>query len=164
MYQQGIYTIKANTSICKDVFAMVLEGDTDFITAPGQFVNIQLSGNYLRRPISICDWNSTEMTLIYKVVGVGTRQMSQMKIGESLDLLTGLGNGFSVEDCTDATLLVGGGVGVPPMYGLAKRLVASGKTPVVVMGFASGDDVFIKKNSKPWAVPPTWQPWTGHLE
>ena len=145
MYKQGIYTIAENKTIAKDVFLMVLQGDTSFITAPGQFVNIQLAGKYLRRPISICDWNDTQLTLIYKVVGGGTQQMSQMNIGDSLDLLTGLGNGFSVADCHEQTLLVGGGVGVPPMYGVAKKLIAAGKTPVVVMGFASKEDVFYKE-------------------
>ena len=112
---------------------MVLEGDTSAITAPGQFINIELTGKFLRRPISICDWNETTITIIYKVVGEGTRQMAGMKEGETLDILVGLGNGFNTNiDKMKHPLLVGGGVGVPPMYGLAKKLLAEGKRPTMI--------------------------------
>ena len=119
---------------------MVLEGDTSNITAPGQFINIELAGKFLRRPISICDWNETTITIIYKVVGEGTRQMAGMKEGEELDILVGLGNGFNTNiDKMKHPLLVGGGVGVPPMYGLAKKLLAEGKRPTMIMGFNTAE-------------------------
>lgn len=144
MYKQNLYSITENVPIANGVFSMTLEGDTRYITAPGQFVNILLDGKYLRRPISVCHWDERSMTLIYKVVGDGTLLMSRMKRGGRLDLLTGLGNGFSVLECGEKPLLAGGGVGVPPLYGLAKALVAAGKRPVVALGFRTRDDVFYK--------------------
>ncbi len=142
MYKQGIYTIAINEPLTDTVWRMRLEGDTEWITAPGQFVNIALEGKFLRRPISVCDWDEHSITLIYKVVGEGTAQMSCMCAGERLDLLTGLGNGFSWTDAVCRPLLVGGGVGVPPLYGLAKRLLAAGRTVQVVLGFNSAAEVF----------------------
>lgn len=144
MYKQNLYSIIENVPIAKDVYSLVLSGDTQFISAPGQFVNILLDSKYLRRPISVCDWDERTITLVYKVVGDGTQQLSGMKSGQTLDLLTGLGNGFSVLECGDSPLLVGGGVGVPPLYALAKALVRHGKMPTVVLGFRSRDDVFYK--------------------
>ncbi|MBQ7035260.1 MAG: dihydroorotate dehydrogenase electron transfer subunit [Clostridia bacterium] len=142
--KQGIYEIKSNVKIAKDVYRMVLAGDTSAITAPGQFVNILLEGKYLRRPISICDWDDNTITLIYKVVGSGTEQMAAMQSG-SLDLLVGLGNGYNTEKCGDAPLLIGGGVGVPPLYGLCKALIAAGKKVQVVLGFNTAEEVFLKE-------------------
>lgn len=142
MYKQGIYKILENQRLTASVWRMVLEGDTQWITAPGQFVNIALEGRYLRRPISVCDWETNSLTLIYKVVGEGTEQMARMRTGETLDLLTGLGNGFSTNIAAGDVLLVGGGVGVPPLYNLAKRLVAAGKSVSVVLGFNTADEVF----------------------
>ena len=139
---QQFCTILENRPLTDLVWTMKLRAHTKSITAPGQFVNLKLDGLYLRRPISICDWDLSTITLIYKVVGDGTRQMSLLPTGTKLDLLTGLGNGFSVEDCGSRPLLVGGGVGVPPLYGLAKQLVPEEKKPVVVMGFQSAEDVF----------------------
>ncbi|MBQ7095742.1 MAG: dihydroorotate dehydrogenase electron transfer subunit [Clostridia bacterium] len=143
--KQGIYTILRNEKIAKDVYLMVLAGDTSAITAPGQFVNILLAGKYLRRPISICDWDGERITLIYKVVGGGTEQMAALSQGEELDLLVGLGNGYTTEKCPEKTLLIGGGVGVPPLYGLCKRLIAEGKKPQVVLGFNTAEEVFLKE-------------------
>ncbi len=143
MYKRGIYTIDSNEALTRNVFRMRLVGDTQHITAPGQFVNIELRGHYLRRPISVCDFDATSLTIIYKVVGRGTEQMSQMAAGEQLDLLTGLGNGFNpVAECQEP-LLVGGGVGVPPLYNLCRSLLAAGKRPTVVLGFNSADEVFL---------------------
>ncbi len=144
--KQGIYTILHQQKIAKDVFKMVLAGDTSAITAPGQFVNILLEGKYLRRPISICDWDGETITLIYKVVGGGTEQMSGMEAGETLDLLVGLGNGYNTAKCLENTLLIGGGVGVPPLYGLCKKLVAEGKKPQVILGFNTKEEVFLKED------------------
>lgn len=143
MYKRGKYIIESNTPLTEVVFKMVLSGDTQYITAPGQFVNIELQGNYLRRPISVCDYDNTTITLIYKVVGKGTEQMSKMVKGTELDLLTGLGNGFNDAAETQNPLLVGGGVGVPPLYNLCRKLLKQGKTPTVVLGFNTESEVFM---------------------
>lgn len=140
--KQSIFKITSNEKIARDIFKMTLAGDTSAITAPGQFVNIKLDGFFLRRPISVCDCVGDNLTLIYKVVGRGTEQMSRMKNGDELDLLTGLGNGYNTRTSGDSPLLIGGGVGVPPMYMLCKKLVAEGKKVTVVLGFNSKDDVF----------------------
>ena len=121
---------------------MVLRGDTSAIRNPGEFVNISLEGLYLRRPISVCDVEGELLTLIYKVVGKGTEAMSAMSKGARLLLLTGLGNGYDLSLSGDRPLLVGGGVGVPPMYLLAKRLLAQGKRVSVILGFNTADEVF----------------------
>ena len=142
MYKKGIYTIKQNHPLTADVWRMVLAGDTQWITRPGQFVNIELEGLYLRRPISINDWDEETITIIYKVVGRGTEQMSHMQAGEQLDVLTGLGNGFDTDVECQKPLLVGGGVGVPPLYRLAKELIARGRKVSVVLGFNTSKEVF----------------------
>lgn len=145
MYKKGIYRIEANERLTESVWRMRLAGDTQWITAPGQFVNIALEGRYLRRPISVCDWNDGEIVLIYKVVGDGTAQMSRMTVGTELDLLTGLGNGFSTRNDARRPLLVGGGVGVPPLYGLARQLLAAGKPVSVVLGFNTAAEIFYEE-------------------
>ena len=142
MYKKGIYKILANEPLTASVWRMVLEGDTEWIVRPGQFVNIALEGRYLRRPISVCDCDARTLTLIYKVVGGGTEQMSRMAAGAELDLLTGLGNGFDTSNDARRPLLVGGGVGVPPLYKLAKALLAEGKPVSVVLGFNTADEIF----------------------
>ena len=119
----GMYEIVSNRRIAQDTYEMVLQGDLSFAENPGQFVNIKLEGLYLRRPISICDWDDATLTLIYKVVGKGTQQLAGMKPGKELDLLCGLGNGFDIKKAGEHSLLIGGGVGVPPLYGLARRMV-----------------------------------------
>ena len=146
--RQGIFKITSNEKIARDIFKMTLSGDTSAITAPGQFVNIKLDGLFLRRPISVCDCVGDNLTLIYKAVGRGTEQMSRMKNGDELDLLTGLGNGYNTRTSGDSPLLIGGGVGVPPMYMLCKKLVAEGKKVTVVLGFNSKDDVFCEDEFK----------------
>lgn len=142
MYKKAIYSILSNQLLTSGVYRMVLEGDTQWITRPGQFVNIELEGLYLRRPISISDWSENTITIIYKVVGRGTEQMSQMGVGVKLDILTGLGNGFDAEVECQKPLLVGGGVGVPPLYRLAKELLSRGRKVSVVLGFNKADEVF----------------------
>ena len=149
---QGIYTITENTRIARQVYRMVLSGDTSAIAAPGQFVNIALEGKFLRRPISICDWDGSTITLIYKTVGEGTRMMSGYQPGRQLDVIVGLGNGFSPEAGGDKPLLIGGGVGVPPMYGLCKALVKAGKTPTVILGFNTAQEVFYQKEFEAFGV------------
>lgn len=144
MSKRGTYAITENRSLTPTVWRMRLAGDTQCVKRPGQFINIALDGLFLRRPISVCDYDSQSITIIYKVVGRGTRQMSRMQCGESLDCLVGLGNGFSVETASQRPLLVGGGVGLPPMYNLCKQLIAAGKKPQVVMGFNTAGEVFYR--------------------
>lgn len=147
MYKQNIYKVLSNTALTKDVYKMILAGDTQYITAPGQFINIKLDGKFLRRPISVCDYDEKSITIIYKVVGEGTAQMKDIQPGESLDILTGLGNGYDISKSTKP-LLIGGGVGVPPMYNLAKTLIADGQKPTVVLGFNTASEVFYEKEFK----------------
>ena len=142
MDKRDLYKIRSNEPLTASVWRMVLEGDTQWITRPGQFVNIELAGRYLRRPISISDYDKESITLIYKVVGKGTEQMSRMQAGEELDLLTGLGNGFDTSVEAQKPLLVGGGVGVPPLYNLCKQLLAQGKQPTVILGFNKAEELF----------------------
>ena len=140
--KQSIFTIKENTPLTATVYRMVLTGDTADITGPGQFVNILLDGLYLRRPISVCDCQGDALTLVYKVVGKGTRQMSVMTPGQTLDVLTGLGNGYDMTAAGENPLLIGGGVGVPPLYMLARLLREQGKAVSVVLGFNTKDEIF----------------------
>ena len=140
--KQTIFTITENTALTATVYKMVLAGDTDGITT-GQFVNILLDGLYLRRPISVCDCQDGRLTLVYKVVGKGTAQMAAMTAGQTLDVLTGLGNGYDTSLSGQHPVLVGGGVGVPPMYNLCKKLIAQGKQPQVVLGFNTGAEIFL---------------------
>ena len=139
---QSIFTIKENTPLTSNVYKMLLQGDTSHITNCGQFVNIKLEGLFLRRPISVCDCEGDTLTLIYKVVGKGTEQMSLMGVGEQLDVLTGLGNGYDTTLAGNNPILLGGGVGVPPMYMLCKKLIAEGKKVSVVLGFNKADEIF----------------------
>lgn len=145
MYKRSLYKIVSNRPLTATVWRMVLLGDTQWITRPGQFVNVELEGRYLRRPLSVCDYDDQTITLIYKVVGDGTAQMSRLEAGLSLDLLTGLGNGFAIETTSRRPLLVGGGVGVPPLYKLAKELLAAGLPVQVVLGFNSAEEVFYEQ-------------------
>lgn len=143
--KQSIFKILTNEALTSNVYRMTLGGDTSAITAPGQFVNIRLEGKFLRRPISVCDWEDGKLTLVYKVVGHGTAQMAAMAPGESLDILTGLGNGYDLTLTGEHPVLVGGGVGVPPMFGLAKRLRAMGKEVQVILGFNTREEIFYEE-------------------
>ena len=143
--KQGLFEIVENTALTESVFKMVLSGDVSDITAPGQFVNIQLDGLFLRRPISVCDLGENTLTIIYKAVGKGTEQMSRMQAGEKLDVLTGLGNGYDLTVAGERPVLLGGGVGVPPMYLLAKELLAQGKKVTVILGFNTESEIFYEK-------------------
>ena len=140
--KQGFFEIIENKALTASVYQMRLSGDTSAITASGQFVNIKLEGKFLRRPISVCDCENGVLTLVYKVVGKGTEDMSRMKAGDRLDILTGLGNGYDLSPAGDRPLLLGGGVGVPPMYMLAKQLRAEGKQVSVILGFNTKDEIF----------------------
>ena len=143
--KQTIFTIKENVALTSNVYRMLLEGDTGDVTNCGQFVNIKLDGLFLRRPISVCDCEGDELTLVYKVVGKGTEQMSRMCKGEVLDVLVGLGNGYDTSVSGQNPLLIGGGVGVPPMYMLCKNLIGEGKNPTVILGFNKAGEVFYEK-------------------
>lgn len=142
---RGIYKIVSNKPLTKDVFEMILSGDTSAITAPGQFINIKLEGFYLRRPISICDYDINTVTILYKVVGGGTEAMSRLESGAELDILCGLGNGFDVSKSGEKPVLIGGGVGVPPLYNLCKKLIESGKKVTVILGFNTASEIFYKE-------------------
>lgn len=146
--KQGIFEIVENVALTDTVYRMVLQGDVSAITAPGQFVNIKLDGLYLRRPISVCDLSDDSLTIVYKVVGKGTEQMSRMEKGETLDLLIGLGNGYDLSVSGEKPVLLGGGVGVPPMYLLAKELIAQGKQVWVVLGFNTQAEIFFEEEFK----------------
>ena len=143
--KRGIFSVKENQCLAKDTYLMILTGDTEAITGPGQFVNIALEGNFLRRPISVCDYKPGELTLIYKIVGRGTAQMRTMPAGTKLDILTGLGNGYDLEPSGDKPLLIGGGAGIPPLYALAKKLLAQGKHPAVILGFNRAEERFFQR-------------------
>ncbi len=146
--KQSVFEIISNKALTENVFQMVLKGDTAAITAPGQFVNIQLEGLYLRRPISVCDLDGDKLTIVYKAVGKGTEQMSCMQPGEKLDVLTGLGNGYDLSLSGDKPVLLGGGVGVPPMYLLAKELLKQGKKVSVILGFNTNSEIFYEQEFK----------------
>ena len=143
--KKGIFEITENTAVAPDVMRMRLGGDCSAITRPGQFVNIALDGLYLRRPISVCDCCGDELTIIYKVVGHGTAQMSRMAPGERLDILSGLGNGYDLSLSGERPLLLGGGVGVPPLYWLARRLCEEGRHVTAVLGFNRADEIFYER-------------------
>ncbi len=141
--KQSLFTILSNTALTDCVCKMVLSGDTSAITNCGQFVDLRLPEKYLRRPISVCDYDEKTLTLIYKVVGSGTEIMAGLPVGTNLDVLTGLGNGYDTSLSGDQPILVGGGVGVPPMYHLCKKLLAQGKHPQVVLGFNTASEIFL---------------------
>lgn len=139
-----LYRLIENTRLTASVWRMKLAGDTSAIKAPGQFVQLTVPGFFLRRPISVCDWDEQTLTLVYKVVGQGTEAMSAMRTGLELDLLSGLGNGFDTSRCGERPLLIGGGVGLPPMIGLCRQLLKEGKHPTVLAGFNTASEVFLK--------------------
>lgn len=146
--KQGIYTIVQHERLNENIMKMVLSGDTSEIKACGQFINIKLDGYYLRRPISVCDWDDQTMTILYKIVGHGTEAMSKMSCGETLDVLVGLGNGYDTTLSGDSPTLLGGGVGIPPLYALAKQLIREGKKVTVVLGFNTKDEIFYENEFK----------------
>lgn len=142
--KQSIFEILSQEQLTRDVFRTIFAADTSEVK-PGQFVNIALDGLYLRRPISVYDADDSTLTIIYKVVGRGTAQLSKLPVGAKLDVLSGLGNGYDTESAGDKPLLIGGGVGVPPLYLLSKKLLAAGKDVTVILGFNTADEVFCKR-------------------
>jgi len=151
--KQGFFTIIENKPLTELVYKMVLAGDTSAITNCGQFVDLRLPEKYLRRPLSVCDYSEKTLTLIYKIVGEGTGIMAKLPVGTELDVLTGLGNGYDTSLSGDAPVLVGGGVGVPPMFNLAKKLVAEGKHPQVVLGFNTAEEIFLAEDFAALGIP-----------
>ena len=140
--KKSLFTLEHARQLTEDTYELVLSGDTSAITAPGQFVNIELPGKFLRRPISICNWTKDALMLLVKVVGAGTKDLVRCVPGTELDVLSGLGNGFDMSLAGERPVLVGGGIGIAPLYGLAQRLLEQGKTPTVVLGFRTGKDAF----------------------
>ena len=145
--KQSLFQITENVKLTESIYRMRLSGDTSAITAPGTFVNIKLEGLFLRRPISVNDYDENSLTIIYKVVGKGTEQMSKMQSG-TLDILTGLGNGYNTDLSGENPVLIGGGVGVPPLYNLAKKLIAQGKSVSVILGFNTKAEIFYEEEFK----------------
>lgn len=145
---QSLYTIVKNKQIADNTYEMILSGNTDEITAPGQFINIKIDGFFLRRPISICDYDDSSITIIYKAVGEGTEALSKMQVGERLDVLVSLGNGYNIAKSGATPVLIGGGCGVPPLYNLCKSLKSEGKTVTVILGFNCKSEVFYEEKFK----------------
>ena len=148
----GAYTIRENRPLNRDMFLLRLEGDTSALVNPGQFVNIRLPEKYLRRPISVCDWDESGLTLVYRIVGGGTAALSEMGPGEILDLLAGLGNGYNMGLSGKTPLLIGGGAGIPPLYGLCRRLLALGAEPAALLGYRSAADAYLLEEFKALGV------------
>ncbi|MBR4949162.1 MAG: dihydroorotate dehydrogenase electron transfer subunit [Clostridia bacterium] len=146
--KQSVFEILGNKALTDTVYEMILAGDTSDITNCGQFVNILLDGLFLRRPISVCDYDGETLTLVYKVVGKGTEAMAKMVPGEKLDILTGLGNGYDLSFAGEKPVLLGGGVGVPPLYNLAKKLKEEGKEVKVILGFNTSSEIFYEEEFK----------------
>lgn len=138
------FTVLENRELAPNVYRLRLGGNTSSITAPGQFLELRIPGFFLRRPLSVCDWDLDTVTILYRVAGGGTDALSMMQPGQVIDALTGLGNGFDLASCGEKTLVIGGGIGVPPMYGLTKRLLGAGKTPVAILGFNRADEIFYR--------------------
>ena len=143
--KQGFFTVLENAPLTPSVYKMRLGGDTSAVTVPGQFINIRLDGFFLRRPISVCDYNGEELTILYKILGRGTEYMTSLRRGDRLDVLTGLGNGFDTADAGGAPLLIGGGVGTPPMYRLCRELLSAGKPVTVILGFNTREEIFYEE-------------------
>ena len=140
--RESIWTLEGSRQLTGGVWELRLTGDTSAVTAPGQFVNIELPGKFLRRPISICDWNGEGLTLLVKEAGEGTKELVRLPAGTELNVLSGLGNGFDIAKAPEHAVLVGGGIGIAPLYGLAKRMLAAGRKPTLILGFRSKEDAF----------------------
>ena len=153
--KQAIFEIRSNRPLAPGVFELVLAGDTTNFRAPGQFAALALEGFYLRRPLSVCDWDADTLTLVYRTVGQGTAALSAYPPGRKLDLLTGLGNGYALAKSGDRPLLVGGGLGAPPLYALARRLLETGCHPAVVLGFNRAEEVILRPRFEALGLPVT---------
>ncbi len=152
-YKERTFRVVSNRRVASKTWRMVLDGDTSDFTMPGQFINIEIKGKYLRRPISVCDIVDSELTLLYDVVGDGTGRMTMMQPGEEVDLLTGLGRGFDISVSGETPLLIGGGIGCAPLLQLSKALIAAGKRPTVAMGFNRKEDVVLTEEFEALGIP-----------
>lgn len=150
--KQVVFSLKSTERLAENVYKSVFAGDTSGITGAGQFVNVKIDGLYLRRPISVADKTDGALTLVYKTVGKGTTALSTAAVGTTFDVLTGLGNGYDLSLSGETPLLIGGGVGVPPLYYLAKKLIEKGVTPTVALGFNRKEEVFFVKEFKALGV------------
>ena len=146
-------TVTENIHLTADVCRMVLAGDTSAITTPGQFINLKIDGFTLRRPISVCDYDENTVTILYKIVGHGTEAMEKIPTGTEIDTLLGLGNGYNTAASGETPVLIGGGVGIPPMFNLCKKLLAEGKHPTVILGFNKQSEIFLEEDFKALGVP-----------
>ena len=153
--KQGIFTVTGNSPLNARYARLALSGDTSGISAPGQFVELSLPGFFLRRPFSVCDWDSSSLTLVYESVGKGTRALRELPAGTRLDLLTGLGKGFDLSRAGAEPLLIGGGSGVSPMLGLARRLLESGARPRIILGFNTRDELILLEDFHALGLSPT---------
>ena len=153
--KQSLFTISDNAPLNGRYARLVLTGDTSAIKAPGQFVDLSLPGFFLRRPFSVCDWDEKAFTLIYETVGQGTRSMRELPLGAELDVLSGLGNGFDLSSSGEEPLLIGGGSGVSPLLGLARRLLAEGRKPRVILGFNSREELILLEDFHALGLSPT---------
>lgn len=161
--KQCVYLVEENELIAQNTYRMVFSGDASAFTAPGQFLNLQISGLYLRRPFSVCEWEEGCVTIVYKVVGAGTQKMATFKRGREVDVLTGLGNGYDVSKSGLRPLLIGGGAGVPPLMMLCKTLLAQGKQPSIAMGFGSAGEAFFQNTFEELGVPVSIATMDGSL-
>ena len=150
--QEVVFTVVSNKKIAENIMNLKLSGDTKEITKPGQFINISIPGCFLRRPISVCDWENGSVRIIYKIVGKGTEILSGARKDAKLSALVGLGNGFQIDESIRENgrtpVLIGGGVGTPPMYGLAKELIRQGIKPEVILGFNTMNEIFLEEEFK----------------
>jgi len=140
--KKSLFTVEHTRQLTADTYEMILSGDTSAISAPGQFVELELPGKFLRRPISICNWTDEALMLLVKVVGEGTKELVRCVPGTELDTLSGLGNGFDISLAAKNSVLAGGGIGIAPLYGLAQRMLDAGMTPTVALGFRTAKDVY----------------------
>lgn len=151
--KQSVFTLERSRRLTRDTWELTLAGEPYAVTAPGQFVNIALPGKFLRRPISVCDWDKDSLTLLVKEAGEGTRELVRLPAGTELDVLSGLGNGFDLSQAEGNPVLAGGGIGAAPLYGLAKRMVEAGQRPTAVLGFRSKEDAFYLEEFSALGVP-----------
>ena len=156
--KKSLFTVEHTRQLTADTYEMILSGDTSAITAPGQFVNIDMPGHFLRRPISICNWTDEALMLLVKVVGAGTHDLVRCVPGEELDVLSGLGNGFDMDIPSEHPVLAGGGIGIAPLYGLAQRMLERGQSPTVALGFRTAKDTFYLEEFAKLAAACWWPP------
>ena len=147
------YIIKENIQLNHNIFKLVLLGDTTWCKRPGQFIEITVDNGYLKRPISICDFNEKELIIIYKTIGKGTKWLAQQAKGAIINTIVDLGNGFNIIPLGQNILLIGGGVGIPPLYLLAKTAISKGKNVTVILGFQSKEDSFYVKEFQDLNIP-----------